>query len=315
MTTPTWLDEEPTVAASFREAAGLLWAGLRRGSATWLAALLLASALAGAVLFARHAYAPRFVLRVVEANRDVHSMPHVRSELREYVQQVVFTSEPLFELIRQHGLYPKLMRNNSRAALDSFKEDISVEVYQNYFVEERPAGALPRSAHLAVSYRSADRELALAVTRDLGALIIRHELAARREQARDAAAAAEIARDSAVRAVQQRNQEILEKQALVRQASTPDSKLQVELVGLLGSLAPLERRAEAAERRASALDLSAAFERGGIGLYFEIVDDASLPSGRDELHTRLWLAALSFALAVPLFATAIGVFYPKRAEA
>lgn len=315
MTKQTWLDEEPGIVASLRESAELFRDGLRHGWLTLLVALLFGSALAGAVAFAKHDYAPRFVLRVVEANRDPRSMPRVKGQLADYVRQAVFTSQPMFELIRRHGLYPRLIRKNSRAALDSFREDISVDVYQNYFVEARTAGAQPRSAHLAVSYRSADRELALAVTRDLGALIILHELAARREQALDAAAEAALARDATLRALEQRNEDVLAKQDQVRRASAADPRLQVELVGLLGSLGPLERRAEASERRAGALDLSAAFERGGIGLDFEVVDDATLPSGRDALATRLWLAASSFALGAPLLTMAIGAFAGKRGTA
>jgi hypothetical protein len=315
MTQPTWLDEEPGIVASLREAAEVLRAGLRHGWLTLLVALLFGSALAGAVALVKHDYAPRFVLRVVEANRDPRSMPRVKGQLAEYVRQAIFTSQPMFELIRRHGLYPSLIRKNSRAALDSFREDISVDVYQNYFVERRTPGALPRSAHLAVSYRSADRELALAVTRDLGALIISHELAARRAQAKDAAADATLARDATQRALQQRSEDVLAKQDQLRRAFAPDPKLQVELVGLLGSLGPLERRAEASERRADALDLSAAFERGGIGLDFEVVDDATLPSGRDALRTRLWLAASSFVLGAPLLTMAIGAFGGKRGNA
>ena len=83
-----------------------------------------ASLLIAALAFAKGDFhAPRFVLRVVEANRDPSSMPRLKGELGEYVRQAVFTSGPLFELIRRHGLYPKLMRQNSRAALDSFRED------------------------------------------------------------------------------------------------------------------------------------------------------------------------------------------------
>ena len=312
MTTQTWLDEEPGLGVALREGARLLCAGVRRGWLFLLAALLFASAIAGAVTFVKHDYAPRFVLRVVEANRDPRSMPHVKRQLGEYVRQAIFTSQPLFELIRRHGLYPKLMRNNSRTALDSFREDIAVDVYQNYFVVQRAAGALPRSAHLAVSYRSADRETALAVTRDLGALIVAHEVAARREQAFETAAAGRKARDAAVQALQQRNEEMLAKQEELRRAPAPDPSLQVELLGLVGSVAALELRAESAERRAAAFDLSAAFERGGLGLRFEVIDDTSLPSRRDELRTRLWLAVVSWALGVPLFALAIGAFCPKR---
>lgn len=315
MVNQTWLDDEPGLGAALRQGAELLAAGLRRGWLMLLCAVLLALVIAAALVYVKHDYAPRFVFRVVEADRDPRSMPRMKSQLAEYVRQAIFTSDPLFQVIRRHGLYPKLMRVNSRAALESFREDISVDVYQNYFVQTRGSGALPRSARVAVSYRSANRETALAVTRDLGELIIERESAARRAQALEASAAAQLERDSAVRALRQRSQQVLTTEAQLQQSSAPDPERQVELIALLGSLDALERRAAAAERRADTLDLSAAFERRGIGMHFELVDDASLPSDRQQLHTRLWLAGCSFVLSLPLLGMAIGAFDAKREAA
>ena len=315
MTKQNWLDDEAGVGASLRQGVTLVGRGLRRPWLTLLATALLTSALAGALAVAKRAYAPRFVLRVVEADRDPSSMPRLKRQLGEYVREAIFTSEPLYNLIRRHGLYPTLMRRNARSALDSFREDISVDVYQNYFVEERAAGDLPRSARVAVSYHSTDRALSLAVTRDLGALIIRHELAARREQALDAARNADLARDTLQQALLRRSEEVLTKQNQVGRASAPDPRLQVELVSLLGSLGALERQAQAAERRAATLDLGAAFERRGIGLSFEVVDDATLPSGGGRLQAEILVAVSSFVLGLPLVAMAMGAFYRGRGQA
>jgi len=315
MTEQNWLDDEAGVGASLRQGVTLVGRGLRRRWLTLLATALLASALAGALAVAKRDYAPRFVLRVVEADRDPSSMPRLKRQLGEYVREAIFTSEPLYNLIRRHGLYPTLMRRNARSALDSFREDITVDVYQNYFVEERAAGDLPRSARVAVSYHSTERELSLAVTRDLGALIIRHELAARREQALDAARNADRARDTLQQALLQRSEEMLAKQNQIGRASAPDPRLQVELVSLLGSLGALERQAQAAERRAATLDLGAALERRGIGLSFEVVDDATLPSGGGRLQTEILVAVSSFVLGLPLVAMAMGAFYRGRGPA
>ena len=104
-------------------------------------------------------------------------------------------------------------------------------------------------------------------------------------------------------------------QSQLRQAAAPDPRLQVELVGLLGSLGSLERRAEAAERSSDKLDLSAALERHGAGLHFEVVDDATLPSGEEQRRMRLLIACSSFALGLPLLAMAIGAFDPQRGKA
>ncbi len=311
MTKQSWLDDELGVLASLRQAAELLRAGFAH---RWLMAAVAAAfalLLTLGVVFAKRDYAPRFVLRVVEAEQEPSGSPRLRGQLDEYVRQAIFTSGPLFELIRRHGLYPTLMRQNARAALESFREDIAVEVYQNYFVEDRLPRDLPRTARLAVTYHCKDPEVGLAVTRDLGGLIVQRELAVWREQARAAANAADLARETAQRDLLDRNQRALLTQNQVRQAASPDPRLQVELVGLLGSLPSLERRAEAAERRADSLELSAALERHGGGLHFEVIDDASLPSGRDQRRLRLLLAGASFLLGVPLLAMMIGAFAPK----
>ena len=309
----SWLADELGVLASLRQVKGLLRRGFAHPRLIALATLALAL-LAGGVVFAKRDYAPRFVLRVVEAQQEQSGTPRLKGRLAEYVRQAIFTSEPLFELIRRHGLYPKLMRQNSRAALESFREDIAIEVYQNYFVEDRLPRDLPRTARLAVTYHCKDPELALAVTRDLGSLIVERELALWREQARAAASAADFARDSAQHELIERNQRVLKMQDQIRLAPRPDPTLQVQLVGLLGSLPSLERRAEAAERRSDSLDLSAALERHGAGLHFEVVDDASLPSGRDQRRLRVLLAASAFAFGVPLLVMAIGAFDPQRGE-
>jgi hypothetical protein len=315
MTKRSWLDTELGVGGALRQVGELLREGFRRPWLTLLVSALLFSAVAAAVAFSKQNFAPRFVLRVVEADRESSNAPRLHRDLAEYVRQASFTSEALFEVIRRHGLYPKLMRVNSRAALDSFREDIFVEVYQNYFLEDRAPGDLARSARVAVSYHCHDRELALAVTRDLGGLIVERELAARREQLLDAAAAADFTRDAAQRALRERSQELLTKESLMQQASAPDPRLQVELVGLLGSLGALQRRADTAERNSNAIDLDAALQRHGGGLHFEVVDAPALPSDREHQQMLLMLAASTVVFGVPLCALAIGAFQMKRETA
>lgn len=315
MTNQPWLDDEVGVGASVRQGADLLRRGLRRPWRAIFASALLAASFAGAIAFAKRDYAPRFVLRVVEADRDPGGVPRLKRQLGEYVRQAIFTSEPLFEVIRRYDLYPALMRGNPRAALDSFRQAISVDVYQNYFVEDRSAGEQPRSARVAVSYRARDRVLATAVTRDLGALIARRELANQRAQASDAATDAALARDVLQDALQRRSREVLAKQSEIVRASAPDPRLQVELVSLLGSLAALERQSEASNRRAAKLDLGAALEHHGIGLHFDVVEDATSFDDGKRLQLELSVAGASFLLGLPLIAMALGAFDPQRGQA
>jgi len=309
MSKQPWLTSEISVAGALEQAVRLCRAGLRR---PWLTLSLAFGApllLVGFLLFGRREYAPVFVFRVVEAERSLgRDAPPLKRQLAEYVRQAIFTSEPLLAMMRRHGLYPSLLRRNARGALEAFKEDITVDVYQNYFVEDRAPGKAPRSARLSVSFHSKDPHLALAVTRDLGALIESHELAARSEQALAAASNAERARDTWVAAWQRRSADIAFKQNQLDQSASSDPRLQVELIGLVGSLGALQREVENAERRAAALKLSAAWERRGIALNFDVVDGGALPRRAARLQAATWSGIATLLTGLPLIAMAVGAF-------
>ena len=312
MSRQPWLTSELGVLGALAQCVELFRASLLRPVLTLLFALGVSGAVVGVMRFGRRDYAPVFVLRVVEGRRTTGNGPPLRRQLADYVRQAVLTSEPLYDVMRRHGLYPSLMQKNSRAALEAFREDIAVDVYQNYFVAERARGGAPRSARLTVSFRSKDPRLALDVTRDLGAFIVRHELAARRDQALLSATRAARARDVWVGAWQERSAAVVSKQGQLLSSTAPDPRLQVEVVGLLGSLGALEHQVEAAERRASALELGAGFERGGIGLFFEVVDEGSLPGRAGQLQAQLIAGASTFFFGLPLIALGIGAFSSNR---
>lgn len=313
MSRQPWLTEEVSIGAALERAVQLCRAGMRRPALTLSLALAAPLLLVGFLLFGRRDYAPVFVFRVVEAERgENRDHPPLKRQLAEYVRQAVFTSEPLFELMRRHGLYPSLMRRNARGALEAFKEDITVEVYQNYFVEDRGRAGGPRSARLSVSFHAKDPNLALAVTRDLGALIERHELAARSAQALAAASSAERARDTWVAAWQRRSADIVSKQSELDRTGSADPRLQVELIGLMGSLGALQREVETAERRAASLKLSADRERRGITLNFAVVDAGELPGRAARLQAAAWAGVTTLLCGLPLIALAVGAFSSEQ---
>ncbi|HKY40928.1 MAG TPA: hypothetical protein VJN18_33570 [Polyangiaceae bacterium] len=307
-----WRSSEKGLVASLFQARDLLREGLRRPWRALLISAVLSLALVAAIAFSDREHAPKFVIRVVEADRDSSGMPRLKRRLADYVREGVLISEPLLELMRRHGLYPSLMSKNLRAALESFREDISIDVFQNYFVEARAPGAVPRSARLTVSYRSKDPTQALAVTRDLGRLIIAHEQAVRREQAAMAASDADQARDSLRRALEMRAGQAVVKQTQMARAAAPDPRLQVELVGLLGSVGALQQQLEAAERRAASLELGAALERRGMGLYFEVVEEGALPSRAGRERQLLLVFGSALLTGLPLVAMTIAAFGSPR---
>lgn len=307
-----WLNNELSLRAALRQALELCRHGLHRPWRVLLVTLGISLALVGWLALSKRDYAPSFVMRVVEADRDPNSMPRLKRQLADYVRQGVLTSQPLLEIMRRHELYPSLMKKSSRAALESFREEIDIEVYQNYFVEARNPGDMPRSARLTVRYRSKDPVKALAVTRELGQLIMTHEQAMRRELALTAASDAERSRDQLQQALEERAGQVVAKQTELARSSQPDARVQVELIGLLGSLEALEREVESAEHRAASLDLGAALERRGMGLYFQVVEDGTLPSRAGRSRMLLLVFASSFVMGLPMVAMAVAAFGSKR---
>ena len=312
MTLRNWFDEERPTTAAFGQAATLLLAGLRRGVALVVAACTYAAALAGVVLWMKYPHAPEYVLRVVEPDRDPAAMPSPPRQLAEYVRKAVFTSEPLRDVMLRHGLYSGLAQTDPRAALESFRQDIRVDVRENYFVEERPMGAAPRSARLIVSYRNADPELAVSVTRELGELVAKREQVARKSQAMRAEALAKEQVDEAREALVVRRSEVASMREELDGGIRSAPQRRVAFIGLLGSLPAIERTLDHHERREAALALGAAFEQRGVGMVFEVVDDPSLPTDTEAQTTRAIVASAAFVLGLPLLAIAVGAFSPGR---
>lgn len=308
----SWLDDEPSISDGVRQAGRLFLGGLRRPILTLGITVVLATLVGALLLAPRHGYAPKLVLRAIEADRDPTSMPQPKRKLREYVSQALLTSDQLVPLIERFGLYPNLAKKNMRAALQSFREDIDVDVYQNYFVEERAVGSEPRSARVAVTYRAKDPETALTVTRALGSVIVDRERAMRTAESDRAESAAALELSGLRAAIADKSLAIARMQAAMQADADPAPARQVELVGLLGSLSLLERREVEVSQREAALSLGAALERRGIGLSFEIADDAGLPSLAHRRELAFLGAGVSIVFGLPLVAMAVGSLGAKR---
>ena len=311
MTPATWLDDEPSIGDAARQAGRLLVAGLRRKALSVGGAVVFASVLAGAVVWTPYSYAPEYVLRIVEPEADRQGMPRPRRQLAEYVRTAVFTSEPLLAIMTRHGLYAGLAKKSSRAALAAFRDRIDVEVHQNDFVEERAPGAPPRSARIVVSYRDADPAVAEEVTRELGELVVTHEREARAEQATHSAEQERTRVAEARDALAARRAEVAALAADLKRGDAPPGR-RVAYIGKLGSLAVLEAKQEERERREASLSLGAALEARGVGMRFDVIDDASTPTDTDARRARALLAGTAFALGLPLLIVAVGAFARPR---
>jgi hypothetical protein len=309
-------DPEPGLRTLGRIAARLWRRARANRLRVLLTALLVAASVVGVELIKERAFHPRYVMRVVEADRDARTAPRMKRQLREYVMSAVFSNGALLALIEKYGLYPGIAKGNPQGALESFREDIHVEVYRNFFVEERGTHDAPRSARIAISYSSPNRELALAVTADLGDLVVAHEYAARKQQAGAAAARAqeelERARERYLNAHRRAYQ-----QALLMDGDSEEQQLaRVQVAESTRTLQALEREVEIAEERSAAMELGQQLENERLGLTFETVERGAIPRSA-ELETRdlIALGALAFLFGLPLAALWVGAFSSKLVDA
>lgn len=309
----TWLANEP----GMRWVRGELARACRRARFRWKTIFAITAALSllvatGSVLKKR-TFEPHFVLRVLEADRDPNMAPRPKRRLREYVEQAVFSNGHLLEIIKKHGLYPTLARNNPQAALETFREDIVVDVYRNYFIEERAPDDPPRSARISIGCRSSNRNLALAVTRDLGNLVVEHEAETRKRQAADAAKEATAALVKA-RDDLQTHEEKLERKA--RELVNKDSnEARVEFTSLTHSVEGMQQRLNEAEKRKAAFDVGSIIEQHGLGLNFEVVDSGAVSVRYDLAASDVaWLGIITFLLLAPLVTITVGAFDARIIE-
>jgi hypothetical protein len=311
----SWLDDEPSGRAAVAQAARLLLTGVKRLRIFSACVGAFVALVLGVAWVSKPSYAPSVVLRIVEADDAPAELPRPRRELAEYVRQGIFTAAPLLALVRQHGLYPGLASKNPRAALESFREDLDVTVQDNYFVEDRHAGAPPRSARLSITFHGNDPDVAVQVTRALATLIVDHETRVRRDEARRAFDRARREMDALDHVIASRRAAIFEPDATQPRDGGGLERQQIERVDLLGTLPALDQRRDLLMKRASTLSLGAAFATDGLGMSFDVVDDGSLSTEAERRDSRPLFTALSFVLGIPLIAMAVGAFGPTRGGA
>jgi hypothetical protein len=303
----SWIDSEPGLLVVGRQVGLLYRRAAQRPFLTIGLTLLLTSALLGVLAFKKRTFAPEVVLRAIESDAVLGAVPRAKKRLRDHVRDAVFSNQHLAEVMDKYGLYPSLARNNPQAALETFKDDIDVEVYRNYFVEERVANSAPRSARIAISYRSSDRRLALDVARDLAQLVADNETKSRAAQFTAAAerAGVEVAR---ARSALLEARGSLEQKMLLSRAQ-PTAQANVEIMNLQRSLPALERRVDDAEARQAGLELQASMESEQLGLRFELADAGAIPESA-VLHLKQYVlfGLFAFAFGLPLVGLAVGAF-------
>lgn len=181
-----WVDLEP----GFRETLSELGRLLRR--ATYRKGLVVLITIAiTALLVVRSArketnYGARVRLLVTESTVEAESREtergsriHTNDKLRDFIVNAAFTDGKVLEVFKKNKHRERDIENNPRLVLQSFREDVEVEVANNHFLEE-PTG-VPRTANISIGIMMQDPEKALAIARSLGDLVVERDGAYRKE--------------------------------------------------------------------------------------------------------------------------------------
>jgi hypothetical protein len=308
-----WTDREPGFRETVDELARLFRRARKR---PWVVVGL--TVLVTALMVVRSArtqisYGARVKLLVTEstleaASRELRSGSRIYSndKLRDFVANAAFTDGKVLELLKKHDYRTRDIENNPRLVLQSFREDVEIDVYRNHFVEE-PMGA-PRTANIAIGIRLPDPDKALEITRALGDLVVERDAAYRKE----AYEAARTVAGHELKLVRDRIAETdAEKTSLLTRADFEPNR---------AKKGELKYRAKQLESKLLSLsyELSAARARyeevrmmdnaGAMGLRFERIDWGAAEVRIDKRAAVVRFGLMVLILSFPFVAMAVGGF-------
>lgn len=290
----------------------------RRAKARPIGFIVLAALLAGAVVFKRSrrpaTYKARVVMVVTEGELSTDRTPLPRKELRDYVTALSFTRARLLAVVEELDLFPARAVRGDDWAIGALRANLKIDVYRNYFANDRGFETARRSARIGVIYRDSDPERAIAVARRVSELIAETE--SRRRELSSAAAVeqARIIVERARSALLARRSLLTENllardQADRNRDALREAELTLEIGRLQKQLEADRNLVRLTEGDLSEIELRAALDTSRLGLSFDVADEHA-PEARDP-NAWLVLAAIgvvSFIFLLPLCAIGIAAF-------
>lgn len=309
-----WTDAEPSLADVAREVSRLKRRALAR---KWLT--LAITVAVTALLVVREVRKPKtypatIVLAVTERIVDETVVPETTAKFRDYLSNAIFTDRRLMEIMQKHKLRSEAnLKSQPQVALESFREDLEIEVYRNTFLEYQPGDEL-REARIRLVYHFRDPEIALTVVRELGHMVILHEAEARRAQIEVARIHSDVAVEQAQAEVTALERAIAEKQIELARSVTP-GVTRHELLTLQRSLTSARSQLDTTRKERATLELVGSHETEAGGLQFEVADwgRAADPMPMAKLATIL--ALIVFFALLPLVGIGVGALDPRVYDA
>jgi hypothetical protein len=310
-----WISDEWRLVRAARRALARAWRRPRR-------VLAVALLLSGAFVTLRALQPPRYeaslYLRLAEGDlTDPNAAPRPPRDVRQHLANIALSRHQLKQVMANHGRAIAWLARDPVAAVDDFRDEISIEVSRNYFLFDRGGRDEPRSAQVTVTLSGSDAEQTEALLHDIGQVILAGQLAQRSGRlvrARDLLAVELAAARGRSRTVQE---------ALERLAAKAIKAEGRDLAALESSIAVQETEARSAidqvlllERRLASVDFSGAVEAEHLGLNLQLVDERLVAIAPPLTPSELALLGLgAFLVALLLVAPVVGAFDDRLYDA
>lgn len=272
---------------------------------TVLVAAVFALVIVGRAVRRSPQYEARVVLRVSEQRTPEQGRTMVSpADLEDYTEQVVFARSRLLDIIRARQLYSSLRARDPQLAVEQMREDLTVTVVGNYFLEYRRQNEGPRSVRVILEYVSADPDEAAAVLRDLSQLFATTLAGDSHDVVVEALALAQQTTQALRERLQRHERELTASRA---RAAGADPIASVESARLRRAIAADLEELTAFKTRESELRLAS--EAGPAWALICDVGDIHVPPRVDRSWRRfVALGVLALLAGLPLCAMAVGAF-------
>jgi hypothetical protein len=307
-----WEEREPDLFGVVDEVGRLFRRAKHRKLLVLTITVLMTALLSVREFRKQRSYPATVVLSATESEDAQVGNAHTNARLSDYVWYAVFTDRTLFALMEKHRYRPDMMKKNPRLALESFREDLDVDVYKNEFNRERYGGEAPRSARIAVSFSASTPEMALAMARDLGELVVQRDAEIRRERFE---MEKRVRTDAVSYAEAELSRLHREMEAVDDEYPTASPRrrgeLRVEAAGLDGAIVASEARLREAQNAKRRLDLESSADKVSLALQYERVDWGAAKQPVNLTFVLVRAIILAFFGLLPVVAMGVGAFDPR----
>ncbi len=307
-----WEDRELDFAGVVDEIGRLVRRAKRRKLLVAIITVALAAWATTREVRKQRTYPATVLLSATESVDASVATENATAKLQDYIWYAVFTDRTLLELMERHNYRPEARVKNPRMALESFREDLSVDVFKNEFSRVRYTDEPPRSARIAVGITMNDPDLAVAVARDLGDLVIKRD-------AENRAQRFEMEQRVRTQAVSYAETDLgrLHRERAIAEAEYPGAdprrraELRVKLENLVHAILRGENELKDAVAARRKLELESSADRQSLSLAFERVDWGA-PKARVDLNWILFRTLfLSLFGLFPVVTLGVGAFDPR----